>query len=281
MSERLDLVNYHEYNFNFQSLHLTKNFQIHPYLAIKSTDSKENKGFGKPNPLANDFKKNPFQLCDLITEKTRQDKPEVSIIILNYNQSELTLKCVASILEVENTMRFEIIVVDNGSHINQEREVWTIDLNPGASDFPKRIPSPQLKSLERPDTFIFPMQNRFMIIDDIGRLLSMDFSEDGQLGERVRLWGTPIGMDNGSIKVIAVMPAEETIMLLNNNGEVWAVDLTYKEGEYYTHHYLMNGDKGASVGVYGEPARHFLYHNDRVLVVNQKGEVWSHSIIRH
>lgn len=43
----------------------------------------------------------------------------MSIIILNYNQSELTLKSAASILEVENTMRFEIIVVDNGSHINQ------------------------------------------------------------------------------------------------------------------------------------------------------------------
>lgn len=40
---------------------------------------------------------------------------EVSIIILNYNQSKLSLDCVASIIRVERELSFEIIVVDNGS----------------------------------------------------------------------------------------------------------------------------------------------------------------------
>lgn len=41
--------------------------------------------------------------------------PDVSIIILNYNSSEFTLSCVQSITEVTATVRYEIIVVDNGS----------------------------------------------------------------------------------------------------------------------------------------------------------------------
>ncbi len=40
---------------------------------------------------------------------------EVSIIILNYNQSKLTIDCVTSILRVEKELDFELIVVDNGS----------------------------------------------------------------------------------------------------------------------------------------------------------------------
>ena len=44
---------------------------------------------------------------------------EVSIIILNYNQSKLTLDCVESILRVEKELNYELIVVDNGSKKNE------------------------------------------------------------------------------------------------------------------------------------------------------------------
>lgn len=39
----------------------------------------------------------------------------LSIIILNYNTKDLTLKCVESILKTANNLNYEIIVVDNGS----------------------------------------------------------------------------------------------------------------------------------------------------------------------
>ncbi len=42
-------------------------------------------------------------------------KPKLSIIILNYNTSELTARCVASIQEFPPSVSYEVIVVDNGS----------------------------------------------------------------------------------------------------------------------------------------------------------------------
>tara|TARA_B110000967_G_C18791451_1_gene513551 strand:- start:338 stop:1243 length:906 start_codon:yes stop_codon:yes gene_type:complete len=44
---------------------------------------------------------------------------EVSIIIINYNTSEYTLKCVASVLELTNpSITIEVIIVDNNSKID-------------------------------------------------------------------------------------------------------------------------------------------------------------------
>lgn len=43
------------------------------------------------------------------------DKPELSIIILNYNTRELTLNCLASLAKLNKEADFEIILCDNGS----------------------------------------------------------------------------------------------------------------------------------------------------------------------
>lgn len=44
-----------------------------------------------------------------------QKKPELSIVILNYNTRDLTLDCLASLIKVKNETNFEIILCDNGS----------------------------------------------------------------------------------------------------------------------------------------------------------------------
>lgn len=44
-----------------------------------------------------------------------QIKPELTIIILNYNTRQLTLDCLASLAKVKNEISFEIILSDNGS----------------------------------------------------------------------------------------------------------------------------------------------------------------------
>src|SRR5687767_4394710 len=40
---------------------------------------------------------------------------EISIIIVNYNTKDLTLACVDSILKCNLKLKYEIIIVDNGS----------------------------------------------------------------------------------------------------------------------------------------------------------------------
>jgi len=43
------------------------------------------------------------------------EKPELSVIILNYNTKDLTFKCIESIRKHTHGVNYEIIVVDNGS----------------------------------------------------------------------------------------------------------------------------------------------------------------------
>lgn len=43
------------------------------------------------------------------------DSPEVSIVVLNWNKAQLTIECVKSLVEHTQGVRYEIIVVDNGS----------------------------------------------------------------------------------------------------------------------------------------------------------------------
>lgn len=43
------------------------------------------------------------------------NKPELSIVILNYNTKELLADCLNSIKECENEVPLEVIVSDNGS----------------------------------------------------------------------------------------------------------------------------------------------------------------------
>lgn len=47
---------------------------------------------------------------------TDSQKPELSIIIVNYNTKQLTCNCIDSIKEKTKDLRYEIIVVDNASH---------------------------------------------------------------------------------------------------------------------------------------------------------------------
>lgn len=43
------------------------------------------------------------------------ERPDVSVIILNYNKSRLTLQCVVELLDAGGTPAMEVVVVDNGS----------------------------------------------------------------------------------------------------------------------------------------------------------------------
>ncbi|MFH1863308.1 MAG: glycosyltransferase family 2 protein [bacterium] len=43
------------------------------------------------------------------------NKPELSIVILNYNTRNLTLDCLASLMKVKDEANFEVILCDNGS----------------------------------------------------------------------------------------------------------------------------------------------------------------------
>jgi|GEM_PF-3615331 len=45
----------------------------------------------------------------------RQEKPEISIIIPVYDQPQLTLECLISIVEQTHAIRYEIVIVDDGS----------------------------------------------------------------------------------------------------------------------------------------------------------------------
>ncbi|WP_255581017.1 glycosyltransferase [Caballeronia sp. dw_276] len=46
-------------------------------------------------------------------------RPEVSIVILNWNKAQLTINCVKSLMEHTHGARYEIIVVDNGSRAEE------------------------------------------------------------------------------------------------------------------------------------------------------------------
>lgn len=119
MSEQINVINSHEPNFNFQPQHLLKCLLLYPLKAYKSFEFCNNSGFEKLNNKPGEFKITSDQTSGTKTENSPQDNPEVSIIILNYNQSKLTLECVASIQRVEKKLRFELIVVDNGSYEDQ------------------------------------------------------------------------------------------------------------------------------------------------------------------
>ncbi len=55
---------------------------------------------------------------DLAKGKPRIENPKVSIVILNWNKSIMTLQCVATILRNTKLDSYEIVVVDNGSDPN-------------------------------------------------------------------------------------------------------------------------------------------------------------------
>jgi len=48
---------------------------------------------------------------------------ELSIIIVNYNAEDLLLNCIKSIYECENSITFEIIVIDNNSKDNSRKSI--------------------------------------------------------------------------------------------------------------------------------------------------------------
>jgi GT2 family glycosyltransferase len=47
---------------------------------------------------------------------------ELSIIILNYKTSQLTINCINSVYKETNDINFEIIVVDNFSNDNSKKQ---------------------------------------------------------------------------------------------------------------------------------------------------------------
>lgn len=166
--------------------------------------------------------------------------------------------------------------------INEEREVWLIDTTQEGMGYAFMIPSlpiQQISTRKKYDRFIFPIGNRFIMVNSKGAVYASDFSEDNRLGEPYRVWGTPVAFYEGnSIRTRAVFASGESIIVLNEKGEVWALDMTSKNTNGRS--YLLNGEKGPDVALYGVPARHFLIHNDQFLVINDRGEVWAHQIHR-
>lgn len=71
--------------------------------------------------------KNEFSFMQIINQLADQRKlawynesnPQVSIIILNYNKSKLTIECLQSLWENTQGYSYEIIVVDNGSRAEE------------------------------------------------------------------------------------------------------------------------------------------------------------------
>lgn len=51
------------------------------------------------------------------------DRPEVSIIILNLNRPDVTIACLESLWEHTTGVRYEVIVVDNGSHLHAYKQL--------------------------------------------------------------------------------------------------------------------------------------------------------------
>jgi len=55
-------------------------------------------------------------------------KPDVSIIILNYNKPGITLACVIAILQAKTQKSYEIIVLDNGSGASEAQKLKSLNL---------------------------------------------------------------------------------------------------------------------------------------------------------
>jgi GT2 family glycosyltransferase len=65
---------------------------------------------------------------------------DVSVIILNYNSSEFTLKCVESIItHTSHEIDYEIIVVDNNSTKNEYKKLLALDEIPTVKLVPSKI----------------------------------------------------------------------------------------------------------------------------------------------
>ena len=52
-----------------------------------------------------------------------KENPTLSIIIVSYNTCKMTLACVKSVFDETNTMKFEIIIVDNASSDDSAEEI--------------------------------------------------------------------------------------------------------------------------------------------------------------
>ena len=51
------------------------------------------------------------------------DVMDVSIIIINYNSSSYTLKCIETIIKYTKSLTYEIIVVDNNSKTSELQDL--------------------------------------------------------------------------------------------------------------------------------------------------------------
>ncbi|MBX4205828.1 glycosyltransferase family 2 protein [Candidatus Microgenomates bacterium] len=67
------------------------------------------------------------QLRKAKRQMTDNNKPTLSIVILNYNTKDLLIQCLKSLIEVKLELDFEIIVVDNGSIDNSVKAVQDLD----------------------------------------------------------------------------------------------------------------------------------------------------------
>ena len=171
-------------------------------------------------------------------------------------------------------LRDQILVV------NQDREIWRHGTDKLGMSFAKMVPfhPTQGKIVWNEEDYVFPLGNRIMMINKSGGVYASEFSEDYQVGEKYRVWGSPMGLDNGDVRIRALIPYNNSVIAVNNMGEVWAVD--FLSETTYGRPYILNGLHGPSVGVYGEPAAHFLAHDEKILVINVKGEVWAYQIHR-
>eukprot|EP01123_Difflugia_compressa_P001834 TRINITY_DN1230_c0_g4_i4.p1 TRINITY_DN1230_c0_g4~~TRINITY_DN1230_c0_g4_i4.p1 ORF type:complete len:242 (-),score=53.01 TRINITY_DN1230_c0_g4_i4:47-772(-) len=86
--------------------------------------------------------------------------------------------------------------------------------------------------------------------------------------------GAPIASSGVNVRHNRIFPAKNHIVVVNDNGEVWA-------------HYIQPGSvgdavhlPGPAVAVHGVPPKFVTLdkHHSRLLVINASGEVWAHDL---
>ena len=75
----------------------------------------------------------------MIYKMKKKSEINISIVILNFNSYEFTINCLKSIeLSIDKYLEYEIIVVDNGSNINDFKLLLVL-LNSRIFNEPKRL----------------------------------------------------------------------------------------------------------------------------------------------
>ncbi|GAB3934997.1 glycosyltransferase family 2 protein [Larkinella terrae] len=114
---------------------------------------------------------------------------KLSIIILNYNSSSLTLDCVASIRSLTQLVDYEMVVVDNGSQIDDFNRLYAITRFPNLKLIRSRINLGfaggnmlGLQSVNSSSDYYFFLNNDCQLLDDVCSRLFGFMEENKSVG---------------------------------------------------------------------------------------------------